>query len=348
MLAETSAAKAVRKAKLRRIRRRIRELRMESLQTYVPLPAAEAFHASIKPIDIIDGSNQAGKSLALLMELILAISGCHPVEGKYPKKNGRAIVVGYDERHIADPLWYKLTREGEYKLIPDENTGRIRAVRPDPNNPRSLDPYDLAYREKWVDAPPLLPPRLIKGQPAWGKKAQGVVRSIETTTGWVIGFLSSKASPPQGIQLHLAALDEELDRSHVWVNELAPRMAKEHGKMIWGATPLTGGIPLWQLREKAANGHPHVNRTTLLIDDNPYITAEAKQIFFETLTDEEERAVRYYGQYRIVGRRVYGTYDPMGIHGCEPFELPPEWLRPRPGHPKARLPAGGRGPGGRT
>lgn len=321
-----STDRYIRQARLRRIQRRIADLKMEAVRTYVALPAAQQFHASNAPIRIVDGSNQAGKTLAVLMELCLAVAGLDP-HGKYPRSGGRAIVVGYKEKHLGDPLWRKLTREGEFKLIQDEQTKEWRSVRPDPANPRQLDPYDVAYCEKWRDAPPLLPPRLIKGRVAYAKKSQEIPAVFNTTTDWRVEFMSSFEAPPQGRQLHMAVFDEELYKSHIWLNEIAPRMCKEGGRVIWGATPQTGGIALWQQREKAESGNPYVHRTTLLIEDNPYISEEAKRIFYETLTDEQERAVRYHGEYALIGRQVYGTYDPMGIHGCEPFEIPDHWSR---------------------
>ena len=323
---ELDTARYLRQSRINRLRRRLRDLRMEAVRLYEPLPAAERFFASAKPIRIVDGSNQSGKTLACLIELLYAISGLDPY-GKYPKKGGRAVVVGYKDTHLSDPIWRKLSREGEFKLIPDEHTGQWRAVRPDPANPLVLDPYDQAYSEKWRDAPPLLPPRLIKGRVAFRNKAEEIPAVLHTTTGWRVDFMSSFSSPPQGRQLNLAYFDEELYKSHIWLNEIAPRMCREEGRIIWGATPETGGIALWKQRQKALAGDPYVDRTTLLIRDNPFISEEAKRIFYEALTDEQVRAVKYHGEYALIGRQVYSTYDPMGIHGCEPFEIPHDWAR---------------------
>jgi hypothetical protein len=322
----SDAEKAVLRARRRRLIKRINALEMETLRLFRPLPAAAPFHASRKPITVFDGSNRSGKTLHTIVELARAVSGCDPY-GKYPKNNGHALVVGYDEDHLANPIWQKLTQPGEIKLIQDEHTRQWRAVRADPNDPKHLDPYDLAYREKWKDAPPILPPRIIKGRPAMKAMGRGVPAVVECITGWRILFRTSKGEPPQGITLNFALFDEELFHSDKWLNEIIPRLNEINAKLVWGATPLTGGRALYELRERADSNDPDVDRYTLLIDDNPHISDERKAIIFRGLTDDAERDVRYFGKYRLLGRLVYPTYDPMGIHGCEPFEIPANWCR---------------------
>uniref|UniRef100_A0A6H1ZMY6 Putative terminase n=2 Tax=viral metagenome TaxID=1070528 RepID=A0A6H1ZMY6_9ZZZZ len=308
-----------------RIRNRIEELRNEAWRLFRPLPAVKTFFSSLAPVRLLDGSNQSGKSLLALMELVRAVCGVDPW-GKYPKTNGRAIVVAYDGDHIADPIWSKLTREGEFFLIREPKTGRMRAVRPDPSNVRQLDPYDVEHESEWVPSPPLLPPRMVRDV-AWEDRAKGIPRNVELTTGWKILFRSSRGTPPQGRQIHLALADEELNNCRGWVSELIPRLIRFGGKFIWSATPLGGGPELYELHEKAISGDSNVESFTLYLDDNPYITQEQKQLMLDLLVDPEERSVRYYGEYAIVGRKAYPGYDPMGIHGIEPFNVADHWCR---------------------
>jgi hypothetical protein len=312
------------KRRLLAVLTRLASLNSESLALVKPLPHAEPFHASRKKVAIGDGGNQAAKSFHFALETARALCNCDPY-GKYPK-GGLAIFIGYDEDHLADPIYKKLFKPGEFKLIRDEQTGLLRSVRLDPTDPDQLDPYDLAHKEKWVDAPPLIPPRFIRRM-AWEDSAKEIPRVTELTTGWRILWRASGGKPPQGVQAALVWADEEIRHSTLWVNELIPRLIKTGGRFLWSATPREGGPELYELREKADAGSPYVDRFTFLIDRNPYMTPEEKLAFKSLLTSEDEVAVRYYGEYALVGRKIYQTYDPSGVHGCEPFEIPPNWCR---------------------
>lgn len=313
------------KARLRAILYRLAAMRGEALSLIVPLPHAEPFHACQKKVVIADGGNQAAKTFTVAVEVARALTNTDPYN-KYPK-GGLAIFVGYDEDHLADPMYKKLFKPGEFKLIRDEHTGLLRSVRPDPANPKQLDPYDLAYKEKWIDAPPLIPERFLKRPHAWEDTAKEVPRVTELNTGWRILWRASGGKPPQGVQAALIWADEEIKHTNLWVNELIPRLVKMAGKFLWSATPREGGPELYELRLKADNNSPYVSRFTFLIDDNPYMSAEEKAALLALWTSTDEIAVRYYGEYALVGRQVYGTYDPFGLHGCEPRELPVNWCR---------------------
>lgn len=305
--------------------KQIERAEQDAITAFVPLPHTVPFLTSRKQIAIVAGSNQAGKSLVSLVKLCWAVLGRDPLR-RFPRTGGRAIIVGYDGDHLADPLYKKLFREGEIKLIRDERTGRWRSVRPDPTNPRRLDPYDLAYREKWRDAPPLIPPRMVADQ-AWEQASKDIPRVTRLTNGWTILWRSSAGRPPRGRQIHYVHLDEDIRNTAAWVNELIPRLIKEGGYLTWAATAQEGGPELYEWWEKAEKGSPHVDAFRLLIDDNPYISDEQKKFFFDMLTSDEERSVRYFGENSLVGRKIYPHYDPMGVHGCEPFAIPQDWAR---------------------
>ena len=321
-----ASRRAVLAAEIARLAAEIDEAETEALRLAVPLPSAREFHSSQHQIKIVTGSNQSAKTFHELFEAGRAISGSDPYN-KYPKKNGRAVFVGYDSDHLADPFYKKLFLEGEFQIIPDEHTNKWRAVRPDPANPQQLDPYDVAYREKWRNAPPFIPPKLV-ADVAWEQRNKNVPRIVKLTNGWEILWRSSNGRPPRGRQIHLALLDEDLQNTYAWINELIPRLLKHEGRMIWAATAQEGGPELYELCQKAEAGSPHVAMYRLLIVDNPYISDEQRAFFLDTLTSDEERAVRYYGENAVAGRIIYRDYDPNGVHGCEPFPVPiQDWCR---------------------
>jgi len=309
-----------------RLAGRIAQLEMEAIRLAKPLPKAESFHASDKPIRILTGANQATKTFHGILELSRALLGKDPY-GKYPKRDGRAIVVGYDQDHLTDPIFRKMFLPGEFKLIRDEHTGKFRAVRPDPNNPTRLDPYDLAYSEKWIDAPPFIPPHQVKH--AWENFAQQIPRiSTILPTGWKLLWRSSNSRPPRGRQINIALLDEDLHSPGPWINEMIPRLLKHHGKLIWLATAQEGGPEMYELCEKAKTGSSYIEVIRLLLTDNPYIDENARAFMLDTLTTEEDIQVRFYGENAITTRLIYRHYEPNGVHGCEPFPVPTnEWCR---------------------
>lgn len=319
------ATRAIRRKRIKYLKSLVSELKNESLRHFAPLPHLADFLLSTCPISIAVGSNQSGKTLHALFKFSNVVLG-RDSTGQFPQRDGCAIIVGKDGDHLADPIYKKLFRPGEFKLIPDEQTGNLRAVRPDPYDPKHIDPYDLAYQEKWIDAPPLIPDRYVR-EHAWEHAGKEIPRLSRLATGWEILWRSSNGPPPRGRQIHLALVDEDLNRVAMWINELIPRILKHNGKLMWSATGQEGGPELAELVHKSESGSPYIDVFWLYIEDNPYITDAQREFLRETLTSEEEVNVRYYGKLASFGRYIYSDYDPQDIHGYEPFPIPDDWAR---------------------
>lgn len=308
--------------------RRLARLKAEGLQLYRPLPHLTNFHASPATWRMLVGSNRSSKSLTGAAEACRAWCGCDPYD-KYPKRNGNSLVVGLQLDHIA-MLWRKCAEEGAFKVIRDEHTRLWRTVRPNPQNPLELDAYDLAYQEKWRDAPPLIPPRMIITK-AMESPAKGIPRFVRFATGWMALFRSSDSKSPQGDHYNLGFLDEEIVNQAFVVELIRGIVAldepvHQRPKAIWSATGQTTNPELQEFCDKAAAGSQRHQAFWCFIKDNAYVPEEEKQAFHDDLS-EDERRVRYYGEFALAGKRCYPTYDPQGIHGCEPFEIPPLWCR---------------------
>ena len=320
--------KATRASAARHLIRKLLALRAEGLALYRPLPEGEAFHACGAKWRLAEGSNRSTKTTSGAGELARAACGCDPYD-KYPKHNGVALVVGLKQDNIA-MIWRKVGHQGAFKIIKDEHTKLWRAVRPDPNDPLHLDPYDMAYREKWRDAPPLIPPRMIAAI-AYDDKAKGVPRTVTLTTGWRLEFRPSGSRPDQGDHYNLVWNDEEMENVQ-WYYEEARGLTgldespKHTPKGIWTATSQVANHEFAELRDRAEKGSEQVKRFIFLIDNNPYVPDQEKLAFLESLP-EDERQTRYYGKPALFGRRVYPMYSPMGVHGCDPFEIPSTWAR---------------------
>ena len=145
----------VKKEILFRLAKQKLRIENEGLNLYMELPMGSEFHATNCFARVADGSNRSSKTTTVVVEFSRAVTASDPHD-KYLTTNGSALVVGLDSDHLS-MLWSKASEPGAFKIIQDEVTQRWRSVRPDPNNPLLLDPYDLAYAEKWRDAPPLIP-----------------------------------------------------------------------------------------------------------------------------------------------------------------------------------------------
>lgn len=311
---------------------RLAELKTEGLRLYRAIPVGELFHACQSKFRIAEGSNRSCKTTTGCAELARAVCACDPFD-KYPRHGGVALIVGLKEDNIA-MLWRKLAEPGAFKVIADEHTGLLRAVRPDPNDPLHIDPYDLAYQEKWRDSPPLLPTRLCnhRRDVAWSDHAKGVPRTVKIpATGWRIEMRPSGSRPDQGDHYNYVQNDEEMEHSDWYTEEIRgltglSESPQHTPRMVWTATSQVANPAFAELREKADGNLTGYSRFIFLIRDNPFVPDAEKKAFYDALL-EDERDCRYHGIPAVLGRRVYNTYEPMGIHGCEPFEVPTDWCR---------------------
>jgi len=161
---------------------------------------------------------------------------------------------------------------------------------------------------------------------SWEKRGQGIPRWCKLANGWEIMFRSGKGDPPRGIQLDLLYFDEEFLNQKFYAEGCA-RLVDRNGVGIWAATPDVSSPQFAQLLERANKEYPGIEAYYLFIEDNPFLTPEARQELFDSLTTEEERQVKYYGRATMFGRRIYLEYRPEEHHGCEPFEIPDDWCR---------------------
>lgn len=281
----------------------------DALSLYRPLPGdAARFHESFHRIRLLNGSNQAGKTLTAEAEFARIARGKDPF-AKRKNRDLKMMMVGKDSRHIGQVMWKKLYFTGAFDCIKDEETGFIRAVRPDPNNPCVVDPSDWARKNEWVPAPPLIPDSCIDKM-TWESAGEGIPSSVTLKNGTHILCCTSNGEPPNGIQLDVGHFDEEIT-NFKWLNETLPRLMRFGGIFFWSATPQSSTPQFFDLHKRALAGDPDVAEFTLLIENNPYIPPDAKEAFRRDMLalGDEEYAVRWKGHYAIQGRQVYPTYD---------------------------------------
>lgn len=293
----------------------------EALRLFEPLPMQEEFLASKVKKRIVFGSNRGGKTTPTMIEIARAATGQDPHD-KYPKENGKAIVVGKDEDHIGGVFFRKLFKPGAFYIIRDEVTRQWRAYRPATDYPRESERKP---------APPLIPERFIKGGYkgiAWKNKKKNVIGRVELTTGWEIKFYSSLGKPPQGIDVDLAVFDEEIEDPD-WYTEISFRLGDRKGRFIWSATPQNGTEELRALAELAEvqrdSPNPDVASFKISVFDNPHFPkAELEANIREWASNPEQYKIRIEGEFATSSYMIFPDFAPS-LHGFDEVgELTPD------------------------
>lgn len=315
----------------------------ESLRLFQPMLEQERFFSCHSGERVALGGNRGGKTTVTVMEIARAVTGQDPHD-KYPKENGKCILVGKDLQHCSKVFYEKLFKPGAFKVIRDEVTGEWRSFRPN-------DPDDQARADEARKAPPLIPRRFYDyNKIAWENKKDEIPKTIRMKNGWTLHFFSSIGAPPQGWDVDLVAFDEEIEHP-LWYKEMSARLLDRRqkntttghvksGKFIWSATPQAGTQQLYDLKcrgdeEIAAEieAPPEEKRATLSITvfefgmlDNPWVGDEAKQEFINKFRDNQDEVdVRVHGKFALLGTRVYSDFMPKGVHGIDSFPIPEDW-----------------------
>lgn len=293
---------------------------MDALVLYRPRASAIPYHRSTAHTRIVTGPNKGGKTMAVGFEQSCKVLGRHP---RRPKRDGWLVCIGLDEGHIAHMWQDILTKEGLFYIVPDEITGAPRAVRPDPNDPRHLDPIDLERQDLWQPSPPFIPEEEwhYPGGIVWRDKGLGAPALVNIrSTGWKITFHPSGGIPRRGITPTDVWTDDEI-RNKTWYPEMAARLVKHDGYFDISATPQMANEELVKMHNQVLAGEPDIEEFTLYLDDNPYIADDAKKRMYNKIAacGDEELAVRYYGEWAVYGRKIYPQWD-MNRLGTDEWE----------------------------
>lgn len=262
----------------------------------------------------------SGKSQCCGAEVAWWLLGCHPFRS-VPKENATIMAVGWDWDHVGRVMWPKVGMEGSFKMIRDELTRKWRPVVPD-------NAYDEAYREKWKDSPPFLPPRWIKPNGiVWEDKGLNQPALVKCVNGSVLRFASSAGAPKQGDEIDGWWADEELDNER-WIPELQRGCVKRGGNGFYSATPLASSVQLYEMHRRANDRSKKydIEEFRLLISDNIHIGKKEKEAFYNQLLTPQDIKVRWFGEFLMGGLLVYPEYD-QAQTVIEPFEIPNYWTR---------------------
>ena len=292
----------------------LEERKIEALKLYEPLPFQEKYHACTNKECVMVKGNQVGGSLAGFVEVARAVTGQDPY-GKYPLKDGRAVCLGYGEKHIGRVIHRYLFRAGAFKIIRDLKTNKWRVFRPWPQDQELEGRYGDAGREEEAKlAPPLIPQRFIDGRIAWEKRSEHVFSYVKFKSGWELYALNSAGDPgqAQGFETDLYHIDEDVANDG-WHEEAVGRCTMREGKIRWTALPHAKTDDIMNMIERADDeaeqAIPEEERTTIKISatifDNPYMPAKSRE--------ENEKLWRAKGD-DVWRKRALGEIDLSSIH----------------------------------
>jgi len=301
---------------IRAVFEELAERQLEALNLYEPLPEALRFHQCAAPERIVRGSNRAGKTIVTSVEGARILTGKDPFD-KYPKEDGRIFAVGKDGKYLGDVMYRKMFKPGAFRIIKDGD--KWRSFRP-------WDKADHERRKESKPAPPLVPLRLIK-EISWENKKASTPGLVRITNGWEMNFFSSLGLPPQGSDIDVAWLSEEIVNRE-WYNELSARLLDRAGMFFWDATPQAGTEQLYALSQTAEDERgkekPRVVEFLMLLEDNPYIPEEQKQLLAMKFTDPEQYRIRVKGEFALLSLRVFPEFS-RAHHVVKAFPIPKDW-----------------------
>ena len=296
------------------------------MRLYRPTAQQQLYHDCMASETLVIGGNRSGKSLCSFVEDAYALTGTHPIKGKYPEKDGRLAVIGQNWKHCGLVIYPTLFRAGAFKIIRDLTTGLFRAYDPVLDAGRSEDEVK--------PAPPLIPPRLIKSM-AWVNKASGYLSQCVLHNGWELNVFSSEGDPPQGFALNRCHIDEDLN-SEIWIPEMQARLADRQGRFSWSAMPHSKNDALLGLSERADQEAslnkpaPLIQKFVLRFLDNPHILDIEKQKMLARWSAQGVDMVRQRseGEFTLDSVQVYPSFS-VWAHtiSLENNAVPKNWTR---------------------
>lgn len=294
----------------------------QALNLYIPTPGAVQFHNSMAGECGLVGSNRAGKSVAASVEVAWAATGTHPNKEKYHDGGLEICVVGPRLEHLR-LIYYMLFKTGKtFSVLKDGIDWII---------PKWTDESHAARVKEWKDAPPLIPPEMLLGEPSWYDTKAEQPSLIKLKNGTNFYFFSFEQDPPRGVAFHLAWLDEEARGVDKWLSELRARFISVMGRLIWSSTPESATPTFYDLKTRSerpdmASKVPY-KRTEffeLFSKDNPYLPPLGLEAASERLheDDPEAASAKIDGEWTFRRFLVYPEFD-EDRHIIEPFDI--EW-----------------------
>ncbi len=263
--------------------------------------------------------NGSGKTMVLLVNLVMQMYGIHPNQLGPPPLKVRMLVPSFD--FVEDVTLEKLHEPKEIYFDPDnldpQQEAYITFLRKN-ELLRNYDPKGL------IEIGPILPIDFVKQKCGFGKEHKGIELKKQYGGSSLWFYTSEKGRKSQrGGEKDILACDEEGDE-RVW-DELKRglRNAKNGGKIYAGLTPPyePGAGPTWTKEKilEASFEDPEIKAIRACMADNPSITPKFIKEFSKGKTQKQIN-VQVFGQYPTWGDLVHPDFqdrlwDPAKIDG---------------------------------
>lgn len=314
---------------LLKVSRALEEREREALRIYTPQPNQEAVFRSDARRLLIRGGNRSGKTLSAAVHEADAMMGLARCGAEPKDPTGlRVLLVSLDFTLLAENIYRKLFEPGAFYYCPE-----CMGV-------RHVCKCEGDWDERKREAPPLIPPRMVK-ETAWLDKRRGVPVKCWLRNGVVIDFRSTDQGRAkfQGIPWDRVWCDEEATNDDDIMNEIERGLIDRKGVMKISATPLAASLTMVNWSERAAQEKadnelregdgeamhvPYYEEVQLFTDDNLALDPLEIERFFENMGEEEE-GVRRRGEFLVQQGLVYGREFDKNVHLCDTFKVPQDW-----------------------
>src|SRR5262249_25530414 len=110
-------------------------------------------------------------------------------------------------------------------------------------------------------------------------------------------FFSSNGKPPQGMAIHLAWMDEEIQDGE-WFPELLARTTDTEGHIIWSGTAQLGTERFYELHLKTEKSPDIISEHRLNTEKNQHVP-QARLSKHRALYTEDEARTRIEGEWAV-------------------------------------------------
>lgn len=324
---------------------RVGKLRLEregeALRLFAPQPHQRRIFLTRARRLLIRGGNQSGKTVCAAVRGADLFTGHRRLLAP-PAAGGVALLVSLDFSLLHENIYRKLFEPGAFDVCKS-----CRKIRPLCEDAALCGRDGSGFRDRAVEAPPLIPPRFldvrkgVKGF-AWLDRARGFPAACWLRTGWRLTFRTTDQgrSKFQGPQWDFVWADEEAASDTEIMREIERGLLKRRGDMQISATPLAAGITIFRWSKKAAlegeerdaarargeapPTYPFHEEVVLDTEKNRALDAEDVSAFAADLSDDE-REIRLKGGFLLAQGLVFGDVWDRRTHLVDSFVVPQDW-----------------------
>jgi hypothetical protein len=223
-------------------------------------------------------------------------------------------IIGKGESHIGSTLFRLLFKPGQFPILKDPVTGRLRAAK---NNAERV-----MGMEQGIIAPPFIPADDIEEDGLiFKRKGADYFDICKLKNGSRIETYVSNGDVKMGDPVDWIWIDEDIAYP-AYVNEWLARLPDKKGRFLWTAWPWSDNWALTKMSKEAQKQReekrpsPDVVEVKLSFRDNPFIDDDEKRKAYEAWgsSGDAELRSRVDGEFAIGQKMMYPNFT-LTVHG---------------------------------